>query len=144
MSQKKKRLLAVLAAAMVLLLARTLYVYTPAEAVIVFDDYAGTSFEEPLTDGEVRDFRRAVWGKLPLPEWLTGTPACGFGKGLSIVMGNKRYMLAWDSCGTLCVKDAVSDSEDRRYLNISGRQRAVIKEMFDTRIQRVRSEGKVS
>jgi len=139
MSQKRKCLLAIL---LVIVLVRAVYVYIPAQAVIVFDDYAGTSFEEPLTNTEVRAFRKAVWGKLPLPEWLTGIPACGFGKGLSIVMGNKRYMLAWDSCGTLCVMDAVSDSEDYHYLEISDRQRAVIKEMFDSRIQRVRSEQK--
>lgn len=140
MSQKRKRLLVIVVLVAAALLHRAVYVHFPSEAVIVFDDYAGTSFEEPLTKEEVQTFRRILWGKPPLPEALTGSLACGFGKGLSIVMGDTRYMLAWDSCGTLCLKDISSDRETSWYVEISDGQRNAIKQMFDTRIQRARAE----
>lgn len=132
MSRKKKIILVLLLCiAAAALIQRFFYIHGPSQGTVIFDDFAGNAFEEPLSKEEMIAVKKILWGKIPWPESLYGIPACGFGKSCSIILNDTRYMVAWDSCGTLCVENAFSDTGKSFYLNISGAEREIIDAIFD-------------
>ena len=132
--KKGYKLLALICACFaVIVLIRLAMVYTPSDGKVIFrDSVSGINIDEPLSQGETVAVKKILWGKIRWPESFYGVPACGFGRNMAIIIEDTRYMLAWDSCGTLCVESLSSAGETFSYMDISDKERAVIEEIFAT------------
>lgn len=128
MTKKKK---VAIAAITVILFLKVLMVYIPTSATVIFDDYQGTAFEEPLTREETIAVKKILMGKIRWPEMIYGIPACGFSRSYAIEIDGVRYMLAWDSCGVLC---AESSQASKSYINISDSERDIMEVFFASRM----------
>lgn len=83
----------------------------------------GISFDEALTEDEVRDVTRILNGKIPEP-LFTGEYACGFNEDVAFVIGDTTYYLAQDDC------NYVQDASTGRYIKISKKDRKALDDIF--------------
>ena len=131
MYDRKKWVLVLLCLIAAVLVVREVWVCSPSEGTVILRSEAqGLDIEDSMSKEEVMTAKRILWGRIRWPEWLYGSPACGFGRGYGFLLDGTLYMMAWDSCGTLCVK---ADSGAYSYINISEPQKASLKKMFDSR-----------
>ena len=135
--RRKKFLLIIMCVAAIVLLHRFIYIHVPAEGTVVFKaEEQEIYIEESLSDDEVVAVKKILWGKIRWSESLYGYPACGFYQEYAVIIGDVRYMLALDSCGTLCVESADVGSGSRFYMDISDAERDIFEEIFMSRLNR--------
>lgn len=89
-------------------------------------NFDGVSFEEKLTEEEVKAVKKVLNGKQIDPS-LLGTPSCGFDYNVAIIIDGRRFALACDDCGT------VQDYGSMGYIHISNEEREVLEEIFTSR-----------
>ena len=95
------------------------------DGTVVYDRY-GISFEEKLTEEEVKAVKNILNGKA-IDFSFIGRPACGFDDNVAIIIDGRRFALACDKCGT------VKDYSSMGYIHISDAERQVLEEIFTSR-----------
>ncbi len=86
--------------------------------------YDGVSFEEPLTREETAAAAQIIGGKKLAPQGMTGIPSCGFSVDVAIVLGERRFLIARDTC---CI---MQDGETQRFFELSQEERRILDEIF--------------
>jgi hypothetical protein len=85
----------------------------------------GISFDKPLSGAQMAQVRQIIDGKKMAPQGITGVPSCPFSENIALVLGERRFYLACDTCGIL------QDGETKRYFKISDAERRTLEEIFD-------------
>lgn len=95
--------------------------------VTYVNEHTGVSFSEPLTDEEMKQVADVLHGKIRKSMIFCGMPACGFDDNIAIVIGNTRYLLACDDCGTIVIDGSMD------VIDISNDERDVLERIFTSR-----------
>lgn len=86
--------------------------------------YGGITFEEPLTQEQLTAVLQIIDGKKMSPQSITGIPNCPFSEDIAIILGERRFLLACDTC------DIMQDGETKRYFEISESERQTLEAIF--------------
>ena len=136
MSRKRKNIAAVLMALMLaLLLSQCMSIHFPwSKGRVVYDnDYdPSISFEDDLTEEEVAAVLQVLSNnRRTIPIFYM--PACSWDWDVAIILGDTRYMLATDTCGTIFVGNERMPKGYFAIIDISDREQDILEEIFTSR-----------
>lgn len=135
MSIKRKNMAAVLMAlVLALLLSQCMSFHFPwSKGRVVYDnDYdRSITFEDELTEEEVAAVLQVLNNRRTIP--IAYMPACSWDWDVAIILGNTRYMLATDTCGTIFVGNERMPKGYFAIIDISDREQDILERIFTSR-----------
>ena len=126
--RKRKNVRILLISLAVLVLHRIAWVYWPSRAETTFlDPNTDETIQTVLTYEETVEVKKILSGHIRWPEWLSGSPACGFSECFSITIDGVCYMPAWDGCGTVMIEGWLGNC---KFMDVTPEQKEILDEII--------------